>query len=209
MNDKLYTQIKSKIKLIFNDDFSGHDYWHTIRVFKTARELANGYESNKTVICLAALLHDVDDTKLFPGHTDENARKLMTECNVDKLTQDLVVQTIGYVSYRKNGTTTPPTIEGQIVQDADRLDAIGAIGIARAFAYGGNHNNILFDPMCEEKDTISHFHEKLFKLANSLNTDQAKLIGQHRNNIMIDFMSEFNHECRISINDTILYTKID
>ena len=194
---------------IFQNDYSGHDYFHTERVFKTATRIASQENANLEIVQLAALLHDVDDIKLSP-HTHakkENARKFLTENGVDSNTIEQICEIIGEISFAGKDSVTPKTLEGKCVQDADRLDAIGAIGVARAFAYGGSRNRLMHDPTVpskgemrkeeyhkHESTTINHFYEKLFKLTDLMNTETAKTIATQRQSYMKEFIAEFLDE---------------
>ncbi len=130
----------------FQNDFSGHDFHHTMRVFHLASAIAVKENANLAVVQLAALLHDVDDSKLFGGSIgqSENARRFLTENDCPIKTMESICHIISEISFKGIDTVVPDSIEGKIVQDADRLDAIGAIGIARAFAFGGSRSRSLF-----------------------------------------------------------------
>ena len=136
---------------------------------------------------MAALLHDVDDHKLFDTENNANARAFMEGKNVpDKLIEE-ICKASNVVSFSKNRGRQPETIEGMIVQDADRLDALGAIGIARTFSYGGEHGRSL-------EDSIRHFYEKLLLIKDGLNTDTAKEIALKRHSILETFLEEYKAE---------------
>ena len=197
------------VKDFFARDFSGHDYFHTLRVFKMAAHIATEEQADLKIVQLAALLHDVDDRKLSPEtcETKANARRFLTENQVDADTIDQICRIIGEISYAGKDSVIPESLEGQCVQDADRLDAIGAIGIARAFAYGGNHNRFMHHPDIPPKTsmgreeyhssnstTINHFYEKLFLLTNMMNTPTAKKIARARDRYMQEFVAEFMAE---------------
>lgn len=197
------------VKDFFARDFSGHDYFHTLRVFKMAAHIATEEQADLKIVQLAALLHDVDDRKLSPEtcETKANARRFLTENQVDADTIDQICRIIGEISYAGKDSVIPESLEGQCVQDADRLDAIGAIGIARAFAYGGNHNRFMHHPDIPPKTsmgreeyhssnstTINHFYEKLFLLTNMMNTPTAKEIARARDRYMQEFVAEFMAE---------------
>lgn len=197
------------VKEVFETDYSGHDYFHTFRVYKTATNIAIKEKANLEIVQLAALLHDVDDVKLSPEtHTNKDkARSFLRINSVEETTMEAICQIIDEISYKGKDSVIPKTLEGKCVQDADRLDAIGAIGIARAFAYGGNHNRVMHNPNINPNldmdakeyrnhisTTINHFYEKLFKLKDLMNTDIAKIIAQDRERYMKEYISEFMDE---------------
>ncbi len=145
------TIIKDALEAVrntFKDDYSGHDYFHTLRVYKMAARIAEQENANLIIVQLAALLHDVDDIKLSPETyaNKDRAVGFLRKHGISEAMIKTICNIIGEVSFRETDSVTPETIEGRCVQDADRLDAIGAIGIARAFAYGGSHNRIIHDP---------------------------------------------------------------
>ena len=192
----------------FENEYSGHDYFHTLRVFKMATRIAECEGAKVEIVQLAALLHDVDDRKISPEtyESQANAREFLISNGVDKDTIELICRIIREISFGSNNST-PSTLEGQCVQDADRLDAIGAIGIARAFAYGGNHNRHMYHPdikpnlnmtkeeyVKSESTTINHFYEKLFKLTALMNTKTAIQIAEAREAYMKEFVAEFMDE---------------
>lgn len=220
---QIINKAKEYIEEIFKDDSSGHDIDHSLRVFKNAMEITNNIEKinsdkklNKFIIFLSAILHDVDDYKI-KNYDKENPYKNLInfiEKNNVKVDIDLIKEIISDVSFKAGETKKPKTLEGQIVQDADRLDAIGAIGIARAFAFGGSRNRKIYDNnniedlykrnfetfnmdnisfeqyKNDKKDTVSHFYEKLLKLENMMNTEQAKIIAHKRTEFMKTYLSE-------------------
>ena len=143
--------------------------------------------ADRFIVALSALLHDADDYKLFQTENNANARNFLKSANVDPETTDRICEVINSVSFSKNRGKKPETIEGQIVQDADRLDAIGAIGIARTFAFGGKHNRSL-------ESSIDHFHEKLLLLKDMLNTEKAKELAENRHRFMEQFLKEWEKE---------------
>lgn len=197
------------VKKFFEQEFSGHDYFHTIRVYKMATHIAEKENANMEIVQLAALLHDVDDRKLSPETCERktNARRFLAENGVDASTIDDICRIIGEISYAGKDSVIPSTLEGKCAQDADRLDAIGAIGIARAFAYGGHHNRQMYDPEIKpnvnmgkeeyynsQSTTINHFYEKLFLLTDLMNTPTAKEIAKARERYMKAYIEEFMNE---------------
>lgn len=209
MQDEIINQALEYVKKIFENDFSGHDYFHTLRVFKMATHIATEEKANLEIVQLAALLHDVDDIKLSPQtHAQKiNARRFLAVNNFPETTICNICQIIDEVSYLGNDSVTPKTLEGKCVQDADRLDALGAVGIARAFAYGGNHNRLMYHPDIKPKmnmgkeeyinhisTTVNHFYEKLFKLTELINTSTARKIATEREAYMKNFIAEFMDE---------------
>lgn len=198
------------IKEIFSGDSSGHDYYHTVRVYKIATEIAKQEYADVNIVQLAALLHDVDDKKLSPEThaTKKNAVDFMTANVVDADIINIVCKIIDEVSFVGTDSVVPSTIEGKCVQDADRLDAIGAIGIARTFAYGGSRGRKIYDPdikprigMSKEEyqknmnsTSINHFYEKLLLLKDMMNTTAGKKLAEHRQAVMQEFLNEFMAE---------------
>lgn len=208
MNEKIIDSAKIYIKNIFQNDFSGHDYYHSIRVYNLATHIAQYENADLTLVQLIALLHDVDDYKLFEGNRNfQNTRYFLDSHNIPPLQIDTICSVIADISYKGSETHTPESIEGKIVQDADRLDAIGAIGIARTFAYGGTINRPIYAPLiapnidinCADYQnhkgtSINHFYEKLLCLRELLNTSEAKKIAEHRHLFMNNFLNEFFQE---------------
>ena len=197
------------IKEIFQNDFSGHDFFHSMRVYRTAINIAEAEHADLEVVALAALLHDVDDRKLSPmtAEKKENAARFMRSQNVPESEIRQVCQIIDEVSFKGTDSVRPSMPEGKCVQDADRLDALGAIGIARTFAYGGSHNCAIYDPelpprtamnqaqyYSSKSTSLNHFYEKLFLLEGMMNTETGKAIARKRTQYMQQFVDEFLHE---------------
>lgn len=202
-------ECKEYVKNILENESSGHDYWHTIRVFNLATTIQKIDGGNLKIIQLSALLHDVDDYKIFGENakTLQNANKFLNENNVSEEEIKHINNIINSISFKGIDTKIPETIEGKIVQDADRLDAIGAIGIARTFAYGGNKGRTIHIPNCKHKEnmtkeeyeknestTINHFYEKLLLLEDMMNTSYAKELAHKRTEYMKEFLNEFYNE---------------
>ena len=207
MQNELIARTAAYVKEKFENEYSGHDWFHTLRVFRTATRIAEAEGADAETVQLAALLHDVDDRKLSPETYEDkaNARGFLAAEGVDESKIDEICRIIGEISFAES--CVPSTLEGKCVQDADRLDAIGAVGIARAFAYGGNHNRLMYHPdivpnpnMSKEEyiksnsTTVNHFYEKLFKLTDMMNTDTARSIAKERDAYMKAFIAEFLDE---------------
>lgn len=192
----------------------GHDWFHIHRVFLNTQSIARKEKVNHLIVSLGALLHDIADSKFHDG--DESigpkvASEFLTSLNVEQEVIDHVVQIIENISFKSSLETKLKerfnSIELQVVQDADRLDAIGAIGIARAFNYGGFKNRELHNPnvppnlnMSKEEykkstaPTINHFYEKLLLLKDKMNTSTGKRIAQQRHQFMLDYLVQFDNE---------------
>lgn len=192
---------------------AGHDWFHTQRVFRNALLLAKDEDVDVLIVSLGALLHDIADAKFHDG--DETlgptiAKQFLESLEVDEEIIEEVVSIINHISYKNslsNKDMNPPSIELQVVQDADRLDAIGAIGIARAFHYGGYKNRTLYDPeippnleMSKEEyknsksPTINHFYEKLLLLKDKMNTISGKKIAEDRHLFLLKYLEHFYEE---------------
>jgi len=193
----------------FSKDTTGHDWWHIFRVWKLAKRIALAEEEGDVfIIEMAALLHDLDDYKL---RTDGKTEPIKTKAWLESLKLDadtineicFIVENISFKGVGENSAAG--NVNGQIVQDADRLDAIGAIGLARVFTYGGSHNRNIFDPAIKaikHKDfaeyrkkgsetSIDHFYEKLLLLKNLMNTETAKKIASDRHLMLESFLKQF------------------
>ena len=186
------------VKNFFANESTGHDYYHTMRVLNNATHIAAKEGADIEIVQLSALLHDVDDHKISPKTSKnlDNARAFMKENGLSQDKIEQICAIIGEISFSKNGEKSPKTIEGKCVQDADRLDAIGAIGIARAFAFGGSRGRYLYNP--DDNDaidsTVDHFYDKLFKLKELMNTDTAKEIAENRDLFMREYINQFYSE---------------
>lgn len=180
-------------RTIFADDASGHDFYHTMRVYRMALLIAEEEGAERQIVALAALLHDWDDRKLSPATYDgkDRAVTFLVENGASETQIAQIVQILSEISFSA-GCGVPATIEGKCVQDADRLDAIGAIGIARAFAYGGSQGRSMHDP--EGKDdatTIAHFYQKLLLLKDRMNTATGRRLAAERDAYTREFLEQF------------------
>lgn len=207
MNDiikKTIIFVKEELK----DAEGGHDWFHIERVYKNAQLIAKSEKVNHTVVALAALLHDIADSKFHNGDENIGPKKATDFLKTQKIEESVIkhiVAIIKNMSFSKSLENKKlfNSIELQVVQDADRLDAIGAIGIARAFNYGGFKNRSLYEPKLNQSKevyknstapTINHFYEKLLLLKDKMNTNTAKLIAKERHLFMQDYLSQFYDE---------------
>lgn len=194
---------------------SGHDWFHIERVWKLSLKIQEKEGGNKLIIELAALLHDIADPKFHNGDetiASKIVKEFLTEQKVDLETIEKVIFIIENMSFKnRNDAPENLSLELKIVQDADRLDAIGAIGIARTFNFGGYKNNLMYHPDIQPKlnqtkeeykksngTTINHFYEKLLLLKDLLNTNTAKEIAEHRHQFMLQFLDEFYKEWNVT-----------
>lgn len=190
---------------------AGHDWFHIERVYKNALAINANEKANELVVVLAALLHDIADAKFNNGDEEigpKIAGDFLNTLNLAPEVIEHVQQIIRNLSYKASlGLVTFQSKELDVVQDADRLDAIGAIGIARAFTYGGYKNRVLYDPeikprlnMTKEEyknstgPTINHFYEKLLQLKDLMKTSEGKKIAQQRHDFMLTYLEQFYTE---------------
>ena len=201
MMDRIIENAKDFAKDIFSADSSGHDYHHTLRVWALARTIGEAEGADMAVVELAALLHDVDDHKLSPD-TAENKDRAAGFLRSQGVAEDRVkeiLRIIDRISFSRN-RLPPDTLEGKCVQDADRLDALGAIGVARTFAFGGSHGRAIHDPEGEDRSSsIAHFYDKLLLLKDRMNTETGRRMALHRHeyleNFLAEFLSEWDGKC--------------
>lgn len=200
------------IKKKFTEEYSGHDWWHMYRVWQLAKHIAKEEKAtNMLVVELAALLHDVADFKFHGGDLEAGpkaARKWLQSLKVDDETISHVENIVRNISFKGAGVKQNlKTIEGQIVHDADKLDAIGAIGLARVFAYSGAKKIPIFRPEIDPTlhmsfeeykydatSSINHFHEKLLLLKDRMYTKTGKQMATHRHKYLENFLEEFHKE---------------
>ena len=190
---------------------AGHDWFHIQRVYNNALNLLKTEQANEQIVVLGAFLHDIADSKFHNGNETigpKKAMEFMTSIDIDNDVKEHVVKIIENISFKGgNFNRTFQSKELEIVQDADRLDAIGAIGIARTFNYGGYKNNGLYDPEIKPKlkmtkeeyknhkgTTINHFYEKLLLLKDLMNTETGKKIAENRHQYMEGFLEQFYNE---------------
>jgi uncharacterized protein len=201
------------VRTTLQDAEGGHDWWHINRVFVNARLIAQTEPCDMLTVELAALLHDIADSKFHNGNEEigpTTAGNFLRSINVDEFIIEHVQQIIRHISF-KSGFDKPifHSIELDIVQDADRLDAMGAIGIARTFSYGGFKGREIYNPgiapildMSKEEyknsaaPSINHFYEKLLLLKDKMNTETGKKLAEQRHAFMLTYLEQFYRECK-------------
>ncbi|MFC5194105.1 HD domain-containing protein [Bizionia hallyeonensis] len=208
-NQQTLTNTIAFVKTQLQDAEGGHDWFHIERVYKNALLISKNEAVDDFVVALGALLHDIADSKFHNGNETigpQTAREFLFKENVDSKTIEHVVQIITHISYSSsldpNKSFSSPELD--VVQDADRLDALGAIGIARTFNYGGFKNRALYNPDIKpdlnmdkatykksDSPTINHFYEKLLLLKDKMNTKTGQQIAEQRHQFMVEFLEQF------------------
>lgn len=210
-SDSIISRTVSFVMQTLQDAEGGHDWWHIQRVWNTSKTIAKTENVDQLVVELGALLHDIADSKFHNG--DESvgpqvARSFMQSIAIDNATIEHVIKIIENISFKGGHQTSSfRSAELDVVQDADRLDAIGAIGIARAFNYGGFKNRTLYDPSIEpnlrmskeeykasKAPTINHFYEKLLLLKDRMNTKSGRQMAEGRHSFMEKYLAQFYNE---------------
>jgi len=212
LRQKIIRETREYVKRELEGESSGHDWWHISRVRNNAVRIASEEKgADLFIVKLASLLHDIADWKFHGGDekaSSRTAKDWLKRQNLDDSLIARICMVIEEVSFKGAGVkTVPSTLEGKIVQDADRLDALGAIGIARTFAYGGKMAREIYNPNIKPElhktfeeyrsnkgSTINHFYEKLLLLKERMNTDAAKRIAEERDKYMRDFLERFYKE---------------
>ncbi|MED3572055.1 HD domain-containing protein [Cytobacillus praedii] len=210
MKEDMIVRTESFVKEVLGEDSTGHDWYHIERVRKNALYIAEKEnKGDRFIIEMAALLHDIPDEKL--NESKEDGEKKLTDflelLALEKAACEKIIEIIQSISFKGGRKTELISVEAEIVQDADRLDAIGAIGIGRTFAYGGKKGHLLYDPAIKVREemsekeyrtgkssTIHHFYEKLLKLKDLLNTDTARELASKRHQFMEQFLEQFYSE---------------
>ncbi|WP_339146414.1 MULTISPECIES: HD domain-containing protein [unclassified Sutcliffiella] len=202
-------KVEEYVESIFKNDTTGHDWYHIQRVRRLALHIGKVEQANLLMVEIIALLHDVLDDKLTNDKVNSKAEiaELLAELPLTKLHIDEILHTIENIGFKGGNGIVLETLEGKVVQDADRLDALGAIGTARTFMYSGAKGQEMYNPEIEvrsemtyeqyrkEKSTaINHFHEKLFLLKDTLQTEEAKRIAEEREAFMKQFVDQFMKE---------------
>lgn len=193
---KIILAAQDLVRLNLGGEPTGHDFYHVQRVVGLAQTLAKPYPHiDGYILTLACWLHDIDDRKIVYHGAHVGVDEFMLLNRVDQTVAQRVKDIIDNLSYSSSLLgKKETTLEGQIAQDADRLDALGAIGIARAFAYGGNKGRLLVDPTHATPATVDHFAEKLFKLEALMNTPLGKTMAHERSAFMKHFIATFEKE---------------
>ena len=207
---KIIQKTATFIACEFASEGSGHDWFHVDRVRRLALRIGRTEGSEPFITEMSALLHDLDDWKMTGtnSHFPSKANKWLTDMEVEADIATLILKVIEDVSYQGAGTETPVrSVEAAVVQDADRLDAMGAIGIARTFAYGGHKSRLIYDPAVapvmhpdfqsyknSTAPTVNHFFEKLLLLKDRMNTMTAKSIAEQRHWFMESYLKQFFNE---------------
>lgn len=198
MNRKsIIENIKCYVYKQLEHEGTGHDKWHIERVRKLAIHIAEKEKANLFIVELAALLHDLIDDKLKDTIKIDlyDVDDLLKKYHVEKDDRVKILTIIDSISFRKKVNSDELSLEGRIVQDADRLDAIGAIGIARTFSYAGSQGHIIYDP--EKKHTtnaIQHFYDKLLRIINLMNTETAIHLAKERHVFLQKYLKQFYAE---------------
>jgi uncharacterized protein len=211
MNEtSIIESIKEELRQEFANESTGHDWYHIERVWKNARTIAEKEGGDGFVVELAALLHDIADHK-FVANADTVAAGRVREILLKHGVEEEIILAVSHIvlncSFKGGMLNKMKSLEGLIVQDADRLDAIGAIGIARTFAFGGKFNRAIYDPAVKpvafsneaeyrekRSHTINHFYEKLLLLKDGMNTGTGKQMAAERHRYMEGFLAEFYAE---------------
>ena len=199
------------VKTALSHEGSGHDWWHVYRVWRMAKRIGQAEGADLLVVEPAALLHDIADWKSHGGDSmvgPRMAREWLVSLGVHISVVEHVCQIVADISFKGAGVEQPVlSLEGKVVQDADRLDAMGAIGIARAFSYGGAKGQLILDPAVKPIEhrtaeaflgsggtTINHFYEKLLLLKDRMNTATGRAMAERRHRFMEDYLKRFYEE---------------
>lgn len=211
--EEIINVLKKYVKSICENDATGHDWWHIQRVYNNAVLINQKEKANMFIITIIVFMHDLYDHKFYKGNVEEKLKETLEQLGIYTSLSKEYIENIIYscvnLGFSSNISSKKElSKEGKIAQDADRLDAMGAIGIARTFAYGGKKGRLLYNPtnneMVNSKEynengsntSISHFYDKLLKLKDLMNTDTAKEIAIKRHKYLENFLDEFLEEWR-------------
>ncbi|WP_404442256.1 HD domain-containing protein [Sutcliffiella horikoshii] len=202
-------KVEEYVESIFNNDSTGHDWFHIQRVRRLALHIGKEEKANLLMVEIIALLHDVLDDKITANkdRAKDEIAELLSELPLTKLHIDEILYTIENIGFKGGNGIVLDSLEGKVVQDADRLDALGAIGTARTFMFSGAKGQAMYDPQIETRTTmtyeqyrgekstaINHFFEKLFLLKDTLQTEEARKIALERHEFMKKFVDQFMKE---------------
>ncbi len=206
----LIDRTANHVRAVLSGDGTGHDWWHVYRVWKMAQRIGQAEKADLLVVELAALLHDIADWKLHDGDSmlgPKIAKDWLDSLGLAPSISEHVCQIIAGISFKgAKVEQSLLSLEGKVVQDADRLDAMGAIGIARAFAYGGAKGQAIYDPAVshtahrtpeaylQSGTTINHFYEKLLLLRDRMNTATGRAVAEETHQFMEDYLRRFFEE---------------
>ncbi|QOY34842.1 HD domain-containing protein [Anaerobacillus isosaccharinicus] len=206
---RILIEAEQYVKSILEDDSSGHDWWHIHRVRSLARKIAANEGANIFICELTALLHDLADEKLI-GDEEKGLNSIhdwLERNEVNENDIQHILSIIRTMSFKGGNNVAVETLEAKVVQDADRLDALGAIGIGRTFAYAGAKGQLMYDPSIPVRDemtkeeyrkgestAINHFYEKLLKLKDLMNTDYGRVLAEERHQYLEEFLQRFLDE---------------
>ena len=206
MSKTIIEKCKTQVKTIYDTFDASHDWQHIERVLHNAAEIMENESADRFVVELAILLHDVSDPK-YSKEGENPEEEILSSLSLPEDQQNLIKRIIRQVSFKGGNGEAPASTEAKIVQDADRLDAIGAVGIARTFAYGGAKGRSLYDwserpraEMTEEEyrnkptSSATHFYEKLLLLKDRMNTETGKQIADERHQFMLSFLEQLKKE---------------
>ncbi len=215
MNEKqVINRTIAYVKKQAGQEATGHDWWHAFRVLKLAEKISKIEGGDSFIIKLAALLHDLADWKLNQGSSKIGLKKVKNFLSSQKLGEDIVEQIIFIIKHISFSSPQPKvkSIELKIAQDADRLDSIGAMGIARTFAYGGNRGRLIYQPNIKptkiknysqykknKSHSINHFYEKLLKVKSLMNTKTGEKLAIARHEFLIKFLEQFFKEWNLKV----------
>ncbi len=209
--EEIISKIKKYVQEACKNDSTGHDWWHIERVYNNAMLINKKEQANEFILTIIVLMHDLYDHKFFHGNIAKKLKETLQQLQVYEYFSEDDIQNIIYscenLGFSRNIVEKKElSHEGRIAQDADRLDALGAIGIARTFAYGGKKGKLIYNPnnnqLVDKKEynekesntSISHFYDKLLKIKDLLNTDTAKEIAIERHKFLENFLNEFLDE---------------
>lgn len=209
--EEILNRIKEYVKEVCKDEATGHDWWHIQRVYNMAMLINQKEQANEFILAVIVLMHDLYDHKFFNGNPEQKLEETLKKLHVCEYLSKEDIQNIIYsclnLGFSSNFAERKElSHEGKIAQDADRLDGMGAIGIARTFAYGGKNERLIYDPddsgTVDEKEykkngsrtSIGHFYDKLLKVKDLMNTNTAKEIAIERHKFVEEFLKEFLDE---------------